>query len=127
MKVLVFGTFDHLHPGHRYLLEEARKRGELHVIVARDATAEKIKGKKPEQDEDARRAAVLAAFPDAHVVLGDVDDYLKPVREIAPDLILFGYDQELPPGVREEDLPCPTERLDAFEPGTFKSSLRRGA
>ena len=31
------GTFDILHPGHIYYLEESRKLGdELHVIVARD-------------------------------------------------------------------------------------------
>jgi cytidyltransferase-like protein len=37
-RVVATGTFDILHPGHIYYLEESRKLGdELWVIVARDA------------------------------------------------------------------------------------------
>lgn len=123
MRVLLFGTFDQLHPGHEFVLEEGLKRGELHVVVARDVTVERIKGRKPEQLEEQRRTAIQEKYPQAHVVLGDRENYWRPVCEIAPDLIFLGYDQELPPGVRVEDLPCTVERLPAFEPGKFKSSL----
>jgi FAD synthetase len=42
--VMTFGTFDMFHPGHRYYLSEARKEGDvLVVIVARDITVEKLK------------------------------------------------------------------------------------
>lgn len=125
MRILVSGTFDDLHPGHRFLLEEASKRGELWVIVARDRNVRRIKGRPPLQNEDTRKRAIEEAFPDAHVVLGDSDDFLKPVHKIRPDLILLGYDQKLPPHVSEEDLPCPIERLPAFRPDVYKSSLRR--
>jgi FAD synthetase len=125
MKVLVFGTFDRLHPGHVFLLTEAAKRGELHVVVARDANVLRMKGKFPEQGEVQRKHALEEAFPDAHVVLGDPEDFLRPVFLIQPDLILLGYDQKLPPGVRVKDLPCPLERLPAFQPEKYKSSLRR--
>jgi len=54
--VLASGTFDLLHFGHVKYLEEAKKAGgknaELIVIVARDSTVEKRKGKK---DCNARR------------------------------------------------------------------------
>ena len=47
--VLASGTFDLLHFGHVKYLEEAKKAGgknaELIVIVARDSTVEKRKGK----------------------------------------------------------------------------------
>lgn len=126
MRVLVFGTFDRLHPGHRFVLRCAQARGELFVVVARDVSVRRIKGRDPEESEDVRRAHVAAAVPEATVVVGHPSDYLEPVRAIRPDLILLGYDQELPPGVKPEDLPCPTERLPAFEPQRFKSSVRRG-
>lgn len=126
MHVLVCGTFDLLHPGHLFLLSEARKRGRLHVIIARDATAQHIKRQWPVQSEEERKRAIEIAFPDAHVVLGDPQgDFLRPVQEIRPDLLILGYDQRLPPGIREEDLPCPTERLPAFHPEEHKSSVRR--
>ena len=124
MRVLVFGTFDHLHPGHRFVLTEAMKRGDVTAIIARDSNVERIKGRLPSQNEDLRVQAVRASFPDVTAVLGDPDDFLMPVRVVQPDLILLGYDQRLPPGVSENDLICPVERLPAHRPGEFKSSLR---
>ncbi len=125
MKVLIFGTFDLLHAGHRFLLKEASKRGELFVVVARDANVERIKGRPPVDDEHTRRANVQGAVPSTRVVLGDPSDFLVPVRAIEPDLILLGYDQELPPGITEEELSCSVERLPSFEPETYKSSILR--
>jgi len=125
MRVMVFGTFDRLHPGHRFVIEEACRRGATHVSVARDATVERIKGKKPRQPEEERARAIREVFPNVHVSLGDPDDYLVPVRETTPDLILLGYDQMLPPGIALEDLPCRVERLPAYKPERYKSSLRQ--
>ena len=126
MKVLVFGTFDRLHKGHRFLLTEASKRGALHVVVARDQNVLRIKGRLPEQNEETRKNALAREFPQASVLLGDPEDFLVPVRSLKPDLIILGYDQELPPQVRMEDLHTAVERLPPFEPETYKSSLRRG-
>ncbi len=125
MRVLLFGTFDQLHPGHRFILAEASRRGALTVIIARDVTVERHKGRLPRQSEEERRAAVQLAVPSAKVLLGDSDDYLRPVRENAPDLILLGYDQSLPMGVQLKDLPCPAERLPAHHPELYKSSLQK--
>ncbi|HVW66521.1 MAG TPA: adenylyltransferase/cytidyltransferase family protein [Candidatus Peribacteraceae bacterium] len=125
MRILVSGTFDDLHPGHLFLLTEAGKRGDLWVIVARDRNVERIKGRPPLQSEKERKSAIEKAFPKAHVVLGDEWDFLQPVREIDPDLILLGYDQKLPPDVSLYDLPYKIERLPAFKPEVYKSSLRR--
>ena len=37
-KVMVFGTFDRLHDGHRFFLREAEKLGTtLFIVVARDS------------------------------------------------------------------------------------------
>jgi FAD synthetase len=125
MRVMMFGTFDVLHQGHRFILEKGEKRGELTVVVARDTSVLTIKGRAAEHDEVQRVAAVKSVVPHATVILGDSSDFLTPVRLTKPDLILLGYDQTLPPGVEEEDLPCPVERLPAFEPETYKSSKLR--
>ncbi|MBI3618661.1 adenylyltransferase/cytidyltransferase family protein [Candidatus Peregrinibacteria bacterium] len=125
MRILVFGTFDHLHPGHRFLLEAATSRGELWVVVARDANVRRIKGRLPDQGEEERKRSLEEAYPEAHIILGDPEDFLEPVRAIAPNKILLGYDQKLPPHVSMEDLPCPIDRLPAFEPHLHKSSVRR--
>lgn len=126
MKVLVFGTFDHLHPGHLALFDQAAKHGDcLAVIVARDATVERIKGSLPDQNEEERLKAAKNSLPNAEVMLGDSRDYLSPVRAINPDVILLGYDQHLPPGVKTSDLPCPVERAEPYEQTRYKSSLLR--
>lgn len=125
-KILIFGTFDRLHPGHRFLIAEALKRGELTVGVARDANVEKIKGRPPLQSEEERRRAIEEAFPGVTVMLGHPTDYLWLIRTVRPDLILLGYDQKLPPGLTEEALGVKIERAEAFEPEKYKSSLMRG-
>lgn len=125
-RILVFGTFDVLHPGHFFFLRRASERGALFVVVARDETVRHLKGKQSLQNEEERCTSLRRSFPDATILLGDPKDFLAPVREVNPDCILLGYDQSLPPGVRESDLPCSPERLPAFLPSVFKSSLRRG-
>lgn len=124
-KVLVFGTFDLFHEGHRFLLTEASKRGRLTVVVARDRNVRSIKGRYSVHNEEERASLVRRAVPAANVILGDVDDFLAPVRALAPDLILLGYDQEFPPGVKQGDMPCEVERLPAFHPEKYKTSLIR--
>lgn len=125
MRVLLFGTFDNLHPGHHFVVREALQKGKTHVVVARDENVKHIKGRAPEQSEQERLTALQRAFPEVKARLGDLEDFLTPVREIKPDLIFLGYDQKLPPGVSPSDLPCQIERLPAFEPQKWKSSLRR--
>lgn len=124
--VLVFGTFDLLHPGHKFVLSEAMRRGRVTVIVARTENVKRIKGRAPEQSEEERLAALRTFSPDLTVQLGTDHDFLWPVRVCKPDLILLGYDQKLPPGVAEANLaPAKVERLPAHEPHRFKSTLLR--
>lgn len=126
MRIMVFGTFDQLHPGHQSFLSQAYARGELWVVVARDSSVLNIKKRSPVQTEDQRMKAIAAAFPRAHVMLGNADgDFLAPVRAVRPDLIMLGYDQKMPPGVTESELGAATERADAFHPEKYKSSLLR--
>jgi FAD synthetase len=97
--VLASGVFDLLHLGHVKFLEEAKKAGgknaELIVIVARDATAEKRKGKKPVMPESQRRALVESLKVVDEAILGYEEfDIGKVIDKIKPDVIALGYDQD---------------------------------
>jgi len=96
--VLASGTFDLLHLGHVKYLEEAKKAGgedaELVVIVARDSTFEKMKGKKPVMPEDQRRALVESLKVVDEAILGYEElDISGAIEKIKPDIIAVGYDQ----------------------------------
>ena len=98
-RVVATGTFDILHPGHLYYLEESKKLGdELWVIVARDSN---VKHKpRPIISEDHRLRMVAALKPVDRAILGDKTDIFHPIKEIRPDVITLGFNQMF----REEDL-----------------------
>jgi len=96
--VLASGVFDLLHLGHVKFLEEAKKSGgenaQLVVIIARDSTVERTKGRKPIIPENQRRALVESLKVVDEAILGmegfDIADVVKTVK---PDVIALGYDQ----------------------------------
>jgi FAD synthetase len=91
-RVVATGTFDILHPGHLYYLEESKKLGdELYVIVARDAN---VKHKpQPIVPEDYRVRMVAALRPVDYAILGDRADMFRPIEEIRPAVITIGFNQ----------------------------------
>ena len=97
--VLASGVFDLLHYGHVRFLEEAKRLGgpdaRLVVIVARDRTVERLKGRRPIIPEDQRRALVEALKVVDEALLGYEEMNLEAVLEhVKPDIIAVGYDQE---------------------------------
>lgn len=97
--VLASGTFDLLHLGHVKYLEEAKKAGgkdaELIVIVARDSTVERRKGKKTVMPEDQRRLLVESLRVVDEAILGFEDFSIdKVIEKINPDIVAVGHDQE---------------------------------
>jgi FAD synthetase len=96
--ILASGTFDLLHLGHVRYLEEAKKKGgenaRLVVIVARDHTVEKRKGKKPVMNENQRKALVESLRVVDEAILGDKKFSIqKSIDKIKPSIIALGYDQ----------------------------------
>jgi len=92
--VVTAGTFDILHPGHYYTLRYAKSLGDkLIVIVARDETVEKIKGRKPIIPEEQRRFMVETLKPVDKAILGSLNNMLEPILDIKPDIIVLGPDQ----------------------------------
>lgn len=92
MKVVVAGTFDVLHPGHLYFLEEAAELGDLYVIIARDCNIDKKK--KMIFSEKERLKMIQSLKPVKRAILGDRNDFFKPIEEISPDYIFLGPDQD---------------------------------
>jgi FAD synthetase len=97
--VLASGVFDLLHLGHVKFLEGAKKAGgknaKLVVIVARDSTVEKTKGRKPIMSEDQRRTLVESLKVVDEAVLGYENfDIGEVIENVKPDVIALGYDQE---------------------------------
>ncbi|HTM68187.1 MAG TPA: adenylyltransferase/cytidyltransferase family protein [Candidatus Binatia bacterium] len=93
-RVLVFGVFDLLHPGHMAFLREAAKHGEVTVVVTRDEKAAAEKGRPPFFTEQERLEMVASLKGVAHAELGDKGARWTAVSRLAPDVICVGHDQD---------------------------------
>jgi FAD synthetase len=125
-RVVATGTFDILHPGHLYYLEESKKLGnELFVIVARDIN---VKHKpRPIVPEDQRLQMVAALKPVDHAMLGDEKDMFLPIEKIQPAIITIGFNQmfnedRLKRQLDERGLSAEIVRIGKFTDGDLSSS-----
>jgi len=81
-KVATGGTFDHIHAGHRRLLEKSFEVGE-HVIIGltSDEFVARL-GKKPDSDYSSREASLrdflLRHFPGREFTIARLQDYFGP-------------------------------------------------
>ncbi len=122
-KVLAFGTFDVLHPGHEFFLEKASCLGDsLTVIVARDSNVKQIKGKPAVQNEHERLNSVKEVSFVNNALLGEEPLSYKIVEKQRPAVIALGYDQQADTG-KLEKTGAEIVRIPAFKPSKFKSSI----
>ncbi len=92
--VMTGGVFDILHVGHLATLKAAKALGDaLVVVVARDETVRRLKGRDPLNNEQDRLKLVSALRPVDLAILGDQEDPYKTVELVGPDVIALGYDQ----------------------------------
>jgi cytidyltransferase-like protein len=94
--VAIFGVFDGIHEGHREFIKQASEHGDrLVAIVARDESVLALKGKSPLSNE-ADRIKMLLEVPEIDLVLlGDAEvGTYKTLKEVNPDVVYLGYDQE---------------------------------
>ena len=132
--VLASGTFDLLHLGHVKYLEEAKKAGganaKLIVIVARDKTVEKRKGRRPIMPEEERKALVESLKVVDEAILGHESFNIADViDEIKPDVIAVGHDQanieeEVLKAVAKKGLSIQVVRIGRFGKPELDSSLK---
>jgi len=132
--VLATGVFDLLHLGHLKFLEESKKTGGPHsklvVVVARDKTVRRRKGRGPIVPEDQRRELVAALRVVDRAILGREEiDLLGILKEVNPDIVCVGYDQDeiraaVTRLVRREGLPVRVVRIRRLGPIGFNSSSK---
>ena len=130
--VLATGVFDILHLGHVRFLEESKKVGgpdaKLVVVIARDQTVIRRKGKPPVLPEEQRRQIVASLKPVDKAVLGHEHlDFLGVLREYKPDFVTFGHDQgdikeAVEEIIRKERLPIRVVRIRRYGPRGLDSS-----
>jgi len=118
--VLTGGVFDILHPGHIFLLENAKAAGDLLiVVVASDATVRHLKRREPIHTQE-ERAQLVAALKPVDAVFFGTDDKYAVLNVVKPTAIFYGYDQKPDESLRGKfELIHLKER---FHPEKYKTS-----
>jgi FAD synthetase len=135
--VLVFGTFDILHPGHIDFFRQARQAGghgsKVIVVVAKDFNSKSIKGAFPLNNEKMRLDTIKKLVKDGNVdeaMLGESSNKFKVIEKIKPDIICIGYDQKIPDGFSEwiskQEFSPEIKTLKPYQSDKFKSSKLKG-
>lgn len=130
--MLATGVFDLLHLGHLRFLQESKRKGgprsKLVVVVARDKTVFRRKGKGPVIPEDQRRELVGALRVVDRAILGREEiDLLGILKEVKPNIVCVGYDQDeirtaVTRLIMKKWLPIKVVRIRRFGPIGFNSS-----
>lgn len=130
IRVLVFGTFDGVHEGHRNMLRQAKELGDyLIVAVAPDNVVMEIKGKVCVRRSGERIQGVRDEHIADEVALGDkLLDNWSVLKKYKPDIIALGYDQDelkaaLDAHFENNEKKPKLVILKAFKPEQYKSSL----
>jgi FAD synthetase len=99
-RVIAFGSFDVLHPGHIHYLRKAAALGdELIVIVARDSNIRLLKKRRPAFKERDRLEMVSSLRFVDRAVLGNSNktatDFYRIILRYRPAILALGYDQQV--------------------------------
>ena len=97
-KIVVFsnGCFDIIHPGHIFILEQAKAKGDILIVgLNSDSSIKNFKSSyRPICNQD-DRAYVLAALTCVdHIIIFDEDTPEKLIIDITPDILVKGKDYE---------------------------------
>jgi FAD synthetase len=129
-KVIVFGTFDHLHKGHISFLQQAKRLADqILVVVARDRHVFAAKKRNP-SEKDRIRAKNLRKleFVDRVILGSKTHNFYRTLRSHKPDIVALGYDQEPSLWKLRRDLKrhrikgLVLKRLRSYNPNIYKSS-----
>ncbi len=92
MKVLIFGKFDILHPGHIFLIAQAQKEGDVTAILESDKDIKKFHNFVPYYNEDKRKNKLLKYNID--VCIRNDKSFEEIIKKHQPDILYLGHDQE---------------------------------
>jgi len=127
--VMVFGTFDGIHPGHDSFLQQAKDLGDrLVVAVAPDQIVCKLKNRDPLCNESDRLSVLNNHELVDQVIVGDqkIGNFAS-VGRLNPDIIALGYDQnqladKLSEWIKETGSKIKVVRLKPYKPEKYKST-----
>ena len=129
--VLAGGVFDIIHPGHIHTLNDARKLGDvLVVVIATDKTAIKMKKREPLHNAELRQELVSSLSMVDLCIIGNEEDIFKTVDLVKPQIIALGYDQThqekfITEGCKKIDLDVTVARLESPRPETSSSKIQK--
>ncbi|MHA1239119.1 MAG: adenylyltransferase/cytidyltransferase family protein [Candidatus Odinarchaeia archaeon] len=110
--IFTAGSYDIIHIGHIATLEAAKKLGDvLTVVVARDDTIRKIKGREPVIPEEHRVILLNKIKPVDLAILGSKKSWIDSVEKVKPDIIALG---ELKEKLLERSLDPEIVRLNTW-------------
>lgn len=132
-RIMVFGTFDGLHEGHRHFFKQAKKlsiKSYLIVSIARDRNVKVIKKALPGLNEKKRMLLVRKSGLADKVVLSGIRNHIPHIVKEKPDIIALGYDQRfyvknLKNKLKNKGLQTSVVRLKPFKKSIFKNHLLR--
>ena len=97
-KIIVFtnGCFDIIHPGHVFILEQAKAKGDILIVgLNSDSSIKSIKSSDRPICNQEDRAYVLAALACVdYIIIFDEDTPEKLIIDITPDILVKGKDYE---------------------------------
>lgn len=96
--ILTGGKFNHIHPGHVWLLKKAKEFGYLIVILAHDKHNRRAYAVTAKIRKKNMRALGIAD----KVAVGSPTGFVGVVKKYRPDIIVLGYDQKMPDKITEE-------------------------
>lgn len=90
--VLTGGVFDILHIGHIVTLNEAKKYGDVLVVILATDNHIRKKGREPIHQQEYRKIMVESLKP-VDLALSGLEKPKDSVDRVKPDVIVYGYDQ----------------------------------
>lgn len=126
------GTFDIIHPGHGLYLRKAKEMGgqdaKLVVVVAKDSTVKRRK-RIPIINENQRLEMIKFLKPVDEAYLGHDGDMFEIVKEINPDIIAIGADQDfnldkLRDELKKRNLDIEVKKVEDYHTADLDSSCK---
>jgi tRNA pseudouridine55 synthase len=129
--VLVSGTFDGVHAGHKNYFQQARKLGHRLICVLGQASiVKKFKGKEPKLTAK-ERIKLVKQCPEIDQVFlgvhGSDDEVFDFIASLKPDIIALGYDQKaytknLKQEMKKRELDVEVKKLKPYKESVYKNS-----
>jgi len=127
--VFIGGGFEIIHRGHLYTISKAKSLGDvLVVVVARDSTIRRRKGREPISDETQRLLLLSSLRQVDAAILGVKGNIYDTLERVKPDLVALGYDQhhlesEIEQESKARGIKLEVVRLGSPDPKLKTSSL----